>query len=416
MRFIHVADVHLDTPFSGRSEEVRSRLRQALREAFGRCVEVAVAEEVDAVLVAGDLFDSNSLSFESERFLLEQVARLDRAEVQFVYVAGNHDPGNSPRTMALKWPANATVIGDGEPETVEVRGRNGELVGYVTGAGHVTAQESEDLSRRLRPRTDTPLPQAALLHTDASAAGAGGLHRPYAPSSTADLRAAGFHYWALGHVHARRRLSDEPPIWYPGNIQGRNRGETGPKGGLLVDLSDPDRPMVEFRELAPVRWEKLSVSGLEDASTLELLVLEAARAWDAARESDLGAGVEWMVAVELEGPSPLWAELRKPDQAKTLEDEIARRLDVLEVELLADRLHSPVRIGEHAARPDVLGEILRLAERVSAGDDDLGVSEEDLAGYSRERYGGLSRYLEELMDGGPEEIASRMLDAEGGGS
>lgn len=416
MRFLHIADVHLDTTFSGRSEEVRTRLRQASREAFGRCVEAAVAEKVDAVLVAGDLFDGGRLSLETERFLLQQVARLEEAEVQFVYAAGNHDPGTAPREGALEWPANAAVISGGQPETVAVRGRGGEVAGYVTGAGHATAEETENLSRRMRPKADTRLPQAALLHTLASAAGDAGVHRPYAPSRIADLQAAGFHYWALGHVHVRQALSDEPPIWYPGNLQGRNPGETGPKGGLLVDLSEPERPAVEFREFAPVRWEKASVSALEEASTLRRLAAAAVRSWEAARQDDPGTGVEWMATFELEGPSPLWAELRRPDEAATLEDEIARRLGALGVEVRAERLHPPVRVADHVQRRDVLGAVLRLAAQVSAGEEELGVSEGELAGYSAEQHGSVGDYFRELMKGAPEEAASRMLDAEQGGT
>ncbi len=416
MRFLHIADVHLDTTFSGRSEEVRTRLRQASREAFGRCVEAAVAEKVDAVLVAGDLFDGGRLSLETERFLLQQVARLEEAEVQFVYAAGNHDPGAAPREGALEWPANAAVISSGQPETVAVRGRGGEVAGYVTGAGHATAEETEDLSRRMRPKADTRLPQAALLHTLASAAGDAGVHRPYAPSRIADLQAAGFHYWALGHVHVRQALSDEPPIWYPGNLQGRNPGETGPKGGMLVDLSEPERPAVEFREFAPVRWEKASVSALEEASTLRRLAAAAVRSWEAARKDDPGTGVEWMATFELGGPSPLWAELRRPDEAATLEDEIARRLGALGVEVRAERLHPPVRVADHVQRRDVLGAVLRLAAQVSAGEEELGVSEGELAGYSAEQHGSVGDYFRELMKGAPEEAASRMLDAEQGGT
>ena len=442
MRFLHIADVHLDTPFASRSEPVRDRLRQALRDAFSRCVDVAEDEEVDAVLVAGDLFDGGRLSFETERFLLEEVGRLDRAGIQFVYATGNHDPGAAVPDGALEWPSNATVIGDGEPRTVEVRRRDGEVVGWVTAAGHATAHETDDLSRRMRPRTDTPRPQVGLLHTLASAgasgdalagasggAGGGGgasggvsggtsevarVHRPYAPSRVADLQAAGFHYWALGHVHVRQELSAEPPVWYSGNIQGRNPAETGPKGGLLVDLSDPEHPLVEFRELAAVRWERLTVSGLEGASTLEQLVAATARKWEAAREADPGADVEWVVAVELEGPSPLWAKLRERAEMEMLEDEIARRMEFLGVEARAERLHPPVRLADHAERRDVLGTILQLAAAVAAGEEDLGISEGELAGYDWERDGKLGSYLAELMKGGAEEVAAGMLNAEGG--
>ncbi|MGD8873441.1 MAG: DNA repair exonuclease, partial [Gemmatimonadota bacterium] len=105
MRFLHVADVHLDTSFAGRSESVRRRLREASREAFRRAVDLAIREEVHAFLIAGDLFDGERLSFTTERFLLDQASRLADHGITVVYATGNHDPGApgaGPRSLA--WP------------------------------------------------------------------------------------------------------------------------------------------------------------------------------------------------------------------------------------------------------------------------------------------------------------------------
>ena len=236
MRLLHIADVHLDTPFTSRSEAMRQRLRRATLEALDRCVTTALAEEGDALLIAGDLFDGAYLSFETERFLLAQMGRLAEEDIQVVYATGNHDPGEGTRAGHLDWPGTVTAIRDGSPVVVPIAGSAGDTVGYVTGAGHATAREPGDLSAALRPVPDTGLPQAALLHTQVSSAGAGGVHHAYAPSSLPNLRAAGFHYWALGHVHLRQELSGDPPVLYSGSLQGRGPGETGPKGGLLVDL------------------------------------------------------------------------------------------------------------------------------------------------------------------------------------
>ena len=91
----------------------------------------------------------------------------------------------------------------------------------------------------------------------------GGVHsivktgQVHAPSSVDNLRSAGFHYWALGHVHTRQQLSERPSVHYCGNLQGRNPRETGARGGLLVDLGDPVWPEVEFKEFSRVRWEKV---------------------------------------------------------------------------------------------------------------------------------------------------------------
>lgn len=413
MRFLHIADIHLDTPFAGRSEAARARLRRASLTALGRCVATAVDEGVDAVLIAGDLFDGDYLSFETERFLLAQVRRLADEGIQVVYATGNHDPGEGSRAGDLAWPDAVTVIATGSPQTVPVTGRAGGTVGYVTGAGHATSRETKDLSRRLQPVPGSDLPQVALLHTQAAWSGADRVHGPYAPCSLDHLRAAGFHYWALGHVHARQELSGDPPVHYSGGLQGRNPGETGPKGGLLVDLGDPAAPAVEFREFSPIRWEKLTVATLGDARTLAEVVAEVTGAWREARKAEPGAdGTEWMVAVELEGPSPMWRLLRDPRELETIADELTGQLGAAGVEVRSAKVHPRVRVEEHVERRDVLGATLQLARAVMEDGETLGLSETDLAGFDPGRESTLGSYLNRLLEGGSEEILVRMLDPE----
>ena len=417
MRLLHIADVHLDTAFAGRSRHARNRLRRASREAFARSVDAALKERVDAFLIAGDLFDGAHLSFETERFLAEQLVRLGQRGVHAVYATGNHDPGGAVRDGGLAWPESTTVVAGPQPQAVPISGRDGRAAGWVTAAGHASSRETTDLSLAMRPRPDTSLPQVALLHTQASGAGganahaAGVVHGPYAPSNVESLRRAGFHYWALGHVHRRQVVSDDPAIHYPGNLQGRNPAETGPKGGLLVELGDPGRPpLVEFREFAPVRWERLPVSGLENAHTLELLLQAAADAWERDRAEDPGEpDAEWMVVVELAGPTALWRDLRRTGEAEVLEDELAERLGVLAVEARTAAVRPRVRPGDYEERRDVLGEVLRLARDVAQGGAELGLAPDDFAGFNPERDASVEAYARRLLEGGAEEIVSRML-------
>lgn len=389
---------------------MRDRLRAASREAFERCVTVALEERADALLIAGDLFDGRHVSFETERFLLEQLARLGQAGVAVVYATGNHDPGQVVQAGRLAWPDNVTVVADAEPRTIPVKGRDGETAGWVTAAGHATAQVTDDLSLGMRPRPDTLLPQAAMLHTQVSNIDARG-HHPYAPSNATRLRQAGFHYWALGHVHRRQAVSDDPPIHYPGNLQGSRAGETGPKGGLLVDLSDPAQPDVQFRPFAPVRWEQVAVPGLEDARTLDQLRSRVAERWAEARAEDAGEPVsDWMAVVELIGPAALWRELRDPDEVRYLAEDLTSELGLLDAEVRTEEVRPLVRVSEHEDRKDVLGAVLQLAKEVAAGEcERLGLGEEDLAAYDPGKDGSLSDYLARLMQGGEEEILSRML-------
>ena len=138
----------------------------------------AVSEKLDAVLIAGDLLDGTQLSFETERFLLEQFRELADADIQVIYATGNHDPGQKLPPAVDDWPDAVTVIGTGDPVLVEIRRPTGEVVGCVSGVGHTTSHETEDLSLRLRPLANTSLPQVALLHTQVTSA----TRKPHPPA------------------------------------------------------------------------------------------------------------------------------------------------------------------------------------------------------------------------------------------
>jgi len=105
-----------------------------------------------------------------------------------------------------------------------------------------------------------------MLHT--CAAGREG-HEPYAPCKVEDLQLKGYDYWALGHVHQREVLSDDPLIIFPGNTQGRNIRETGAKGCMLVAVDEKGRPTADFRPLDVIRWIKVAI----DASQLRAEVM-----------------------------------------------------------------------------------------------------------------------------------------------
>ena len=147
MRFIHLADLHLDTAFQSRSRAVREKLREAARTALASAVEEALARHVDAVLIAGDLFDGERLSIQTERFLVETLSRLVGGGVRVVYATGNHDPGGAAgHATRIEWPDGVTVIGTEEPHQIDIY-RGDEVVGRVTAAGHSKPRVSDDLSK-----------------------------------------------------------------------------------------------------------------------------------------------------------------------------------------------------------------------------------------------------------------------------
>ena len=262
MKFIHAADVHLDSPLRGLErydgapvEEIRG----ATRRAFENLIQLAIDEEVAFVLLAGDLYDGDWKDYNTGLYFTRQMARLRDAGVQVFVVAGNHDAA-SQITKTLRPPHNVRVLATRAPETARLE----ELGVAIHGQGFPTRAVTEDLTRRY-PVADADLFNIGLLHT--SLDGRPG-HEAYAPCTLDGLRSRGYQYWALGHVHNREVVTQEPWVVFPGNTQGRHARETGPKGCSLVTVEAGRVESVEHHALDVVRWSVRSVD-VADARTLD---------------------------------------------------------------------------------------------------------------------------------------------------
>jgi DNA repair protein SbcD/Mre11 len=267
--FLHLADLHLDSPLRGLEADAdapAAQLREATRAAFRNAVDDALEERVALVLIAGDLFDGDWPDWRSGAFLTAQLARLTQAGIRVIGLRGNHD-AESVITRKLVLPEGATVLRADRPETVDLP----EIGAAVHGQSFATREVLTDLSATYPP----PLPgrcNIGLLHT--AATGRDG-HANYAPCSVEALASHGYDYWALGHVHEREVLSEAPWIVFPGNPQGRHAKETGPKGGTLVTVEDGRVRSVQPRIFDVVRWAhpRVDLSGAAD----EEAVWEAVR-------------------------------------------------------------------------------------------------------------------------------------------
>lgn len=247
IRILHTADVHLNSPLRSlalRDPELRDRVRTSSRTALTRIVDTALAEEVAALLIAGDLFDGAERSARTAAFLTLQLERLRERGIRAFYIKGNHDAEN-PLTGELTLPDNVHVF-DGRGGKVQLA----ENV-WIHGVSFANRHAPESLL----PRFPAPVAGAvniAMLHT--SLAGAEG-HDPYAPCTVGELTAAGFDYWALGHVHRRQVHSKAPWIVMPGTPQGRDMGEPGPKSATLltidkaIEIEEVPTSAVEFLHL-----------------------------------------------------------------------------------------------------------------------------------------------------------------------
>ncbi len=300
VRFIHAADIHLDSPLQGleaHEDAPVDEIRGATRRAFDNLIELAIEEEVDFVLIAGDLYDGDWKDYNTGLFFVDRMGRLDRAGIRVFIVLGNHDAA-SRITKTMPLPANVTLLSSRQPQTILVD----DLGVAIHGQSYKSRVVSENIVAQY-PRKDPDYFNIGLLHT--ALTGRPG-HEPYAPCTVDDLLTNGYDYWALGHIHRREVVSAEPLIIFPGNIQGRHIRETGGKGATLVTIEDGHIAAAEHRELDVLRWAVCRVD-LAGCGTREAVYEQVRTAME--QEQGAADGRTLALRLHLQGGCPLHAEL-----------------------------------------------------------------------------------------------------------
>ncbi|EJE53373.1 DNA repair exonuclease [Acidovorax sp. CF316] len=253
MKFIHTADLHLDSPLRGLSsyaDAPAERLRTATRDAFERLVTVAIEEKVDFMVIAGDVYDGDWKDFNTGLFFVRQMGRLRQAGIPVYLLYGNHD-ADSEMTKGLELPDNVHAFASRKADTFRIE----PLKVALHGRSFKVAATVENLV----PSYPMPVPgwlNIGVLHT---ALEGNNEHAKYAPCSVAELQAKGYQYWALGHVHEHWIERGDTTIAYPGNLQGRHIKETGARGALLVSADAGEITEIERIEVDVLRWHALSV-------------------------------------------------------------------------------------------------------------------------------------------------------------
>ncbi len=388
-KFLHAADVHLDSPLRGLERydgAPADQIRQATRRALVNLVDLALDEHVDFVLLAGDLYDGDWKDYNTGLFLVDQVARLRDAGIPVFSIAGNHDAANR-MTRSLRLPDNVRVLDAAQPETHVLE----DLGVAIHGQSFATPAVWDNLARAY-PHARRGYYNIGLLHTCATCTEG---HERYAPCALEDLRVKHYDYWALGHVHQRALLAEEPPIAFAGNLQGRHIRETGPKGCLLVTVAGGRQAQVEFRCLDVLRWERcaLDADPADDADAV--LDRVADRLGQLRRDGD---GRMLAVRVEVHGACAAHDRLRA-DPERWASEVRARAIESGGGRLWVEK----VRFHTAPARPDApasldgpMEELLAVLRELHEDDGQL----RELAGLLDD----LKRKLPSELRGGPEAL------------
>jgi exonuclease SbcD len=360
-KFIHAADVHLDSPLRGLSKYESApaeSLRNACRKAFENLIDLAIEEKVAFVLLAGDLYDGDWKDYSTGIFLSRQMGRLGQNDISVFSVAGNHDAANR-MTKALDTPANMKMLSSRKVETVRLDNCGVAIHGRSFGTQHV----NKNIVAEFGP-AEKGMFNIGLLHTSLN--GREG-HAPYAPCTPDDLRSKGYQYWALGHVHKQEFVAEEPHIVFPGCIQGRHIRETGPKGCVLVTVEDGSVSEIEKCPLDVLRWVNCAVD-LTDASDMTE-VLERTRI-SISNQSAAADGRPMAMRIRFEGATLISNELagypeRFEQQIKALGAEIAG--DALWIERVEIATLSKLDLNAILADGSAFG---KLIEGILATPDD----------------------------------------------
>ena len=370
MKFLHAADVHLDSPLRGLERYEGApveEIRGAVRRAFDNLVDLAIEEEVAFVLLAGDLYDGDWKDYNTGLYFVSRMRQLESAGIRVFIVAGNHDAA-SQITKQLRLPDNVTLFSTSKPETSLLE----DMGVAIHGQGFAKREVTEDLSSGY-PQADPHLFNIGLLHTCLD--GKPG-HEPYAPCTVDGLRSKGYQYWALGHVHNREIISEDPWIVFPGNIQGRHVRETGPKGCSLVTIDNGDVETVEHRDLDVFRWSRCRVD-VTDLATVDEIYAQVREALQQVLDESDGRPVA--ARLILQGSSPVHSSLHS-DSHHWIQEYRALAASLggagMWLEKVALETRPAVAMDELLERDDALGGLLRAIHTLEM--DTAGV--EGLAG------------------------------------
>lgn len=365
MKFLHAADLHLDSPLRGLSRyegAPADAIRAATRRALENLVALAVREQVDFVLIAGDIYDGDWKDYNTGLFFARQMSELRKAAIPVFLISGNHDAA-SQITRQLRLPDNVTVFQGKKPATHRLN----DLGVAIHGHGYAQREVSDNLALDY-PAAVPGLLNIGMLHTSLN--GREG-HAAYAPCTLDDLRSKGYDYWALGHVHTRETLSEAPWIAYPGNIQGRHIHEDGARGCLLVEAEGSRIEAPRFCPLDVVRWLLCRIDATTLARPEDVIDAFRQQLLDEMEEAgDRLLAVRVVVTGASASHAALW---RQPERWESDLRQVANDAGGGQawVEKVKLETRPPVDLEALRAEDTPLGSLLRLLEGLRGDDDAL---------------------------------------------
>lgn len=358
--FIHCADLHLGEPFGdirpGSKGPWNEQIGKATFKAFEKVVDAAVENRVNAILISGDVYNSNHHSLAAQMAFARELYRAAENGIETFIIHGNHDSGEAWRAD-IPLPESVHIFSGEQAESFPVI-RDGETVARIYGVSYKTRHTSENLAALFR-KEEKDVFSVGMLHTDLGMSG-----NDYAPCTAEDLVKTGMDYWALGHIHSRKTVSSKPYIVYPGNTQGLNLSETGAKGCYLVDVGAYGTVTLKFIETDVIRWIDLVID-ISDISNPEELLREITKHRQKLKELTKRPNI---IRLILTGSGPLHTavsgEEGKEYILQMLNDKEQFRFLFAYFIKLVDKTKPFLDLEERKKLPDITGAYLRAYDDI----------------------------------------------------
>ncbi len=361
IRFLHLSDVHLSAGFANKSSYVRNQIKEALYETIVHAIDYTIENNLEGVILAGDFFDDDKISFKDEYFVISQFERLLYNKHKIFYVTGNHDPMLTARFLEpLKEHTSFYFFEEDTIKCLDVMSRSG-IPYKVVGVGHKSKNEQRNLIKDF-PIKSTEEIWIGIAHASVPSAIDIDDKARYMATPLIHIESLNYNYFALGHIHIRQKLTQN--IAYSGNLQGLNIKETGSKGGYLVTLTN-QVTTAEPVNFNVIQWEQSALtinSDIRALSDLQNTIIDHVTKLIGESPS---AAKQMIIRLNLVGRSPLKKQIEMESNSSFLEEIVKEKTGLLDFEIKSRNLSHHYNLNELASENTVLSQMIHRISNTS---------------------------------------------------
>lgn len=356
IRLLHISDVHINKSFATKDEVLRHRMQRAVIKSFQNAITYCISSGLDALMIAGDLFDSQQVSLKDGELVKDAFEQLKKHDIKVFYASGNHDFTHyDSKIRHLNYPSNVKTFFSDDVETYELHDRITHDIYKVVGCGHVMQHESRPLIENF------PIGKhIGLAHSMVASPITKGDEGDYLPSTIETLTSKGYLYFALGHIHQNGPIDKHETVYYAGALQGLNSNETGVKGGNLVTIED-GQVDVKFIPLSVMSFEKIDID-ITGSETLDAL-FESTKFELGEYLKDLEQN-KLSIEIRYTGRSKLYKTLKNTHEISDLRSLILDYFSVFDIKIKSD-VRTVYDAESYKNKRSVLGEVLKAVEDIS---------------------------------------------------